>query len=255
MSWLEAAPLPVLGVLILVLLLLGVEAGYRGQRWLGRRDHDGRPTDGQNHLLSAVLGLLALLLGFTFSLALNRYDVRRELVVQEANAIGTTWLRTQLLEEPNRAAMSGLLRTYVDARIVWSMSDGKSADLGPTDRLQQQLWSATGATIRTESSQQLSRAVMDAMNDSFDAASARAAERAARIPARVFQILLLYAVLSMVMLGYTLAVGGRPHRIATGLVLVLLSLAMVVILDLDRPRGGSIQVSQQPLTDLKAGLR
>ncbi len=144
---------------------------------------------------------------------------------------------------------------YVDVRIAWSMGGAPgTADPGPTDALQRRLWTAVGATMRTEPSTQLSRATMDAMNESFDAASARAAERDAHIPDRVLQVLLLYAALAMVMLGYTLAVDGRPQRIATGLVLVLLSLAMLVILDLDRPRGGSIQVSQQPMTDLKAGL-
>ena len=255
MSWLEKAPLPVLGLLVLAILAISVEAGYRGQAWLIRKRPADHPSDGQNHLLSAILGLLALLLGFTFSLGLSRYEARRAMVVQEANAIGTTWLRAQLLEEPNRTAMSGPLRAYVDARIAWSMSGADDADLAATNALQAKLWTATGAAIRTDPSPQLSRAVMDAMNDSFDAASARAAERAAHIPNRVFDVLLLYAVLSMLMLGYTLAVGGRPHRIATGMVLVLLSLAVVVILDLDRPRGGSIQVSQQPLVDLKASLR
>jgi hypothetical protein len=254
MSWLEKAPLPVLGLLVLALLAISVEAGYRGQGWLIRKRPADHPSDGQNHLLSAILGLLALLLGFTFSLGLNRYEARRAMVVQEANAIGTTWLRAQLLEEPNRTVMSGLLRAYVDARLAWSMSGADDADLAATSALQAKLWTTTGAAIRTDSSPQLSRAVMDAMNDSFDAASSRAAERAAHIPDRVLEVLLLYAALSMLMLGYTLAAAGRPHRIATGMVLLLLSLAVVVILDLDRPRGGSIQVSQQPLVDLKAGL-
>jgi len=96
---------------------------------------------------------------------------------------------------------------------------------------------------------------MEAMNGSFDLASARAAARAAHIPGRVLGILLLYAVLSMVLLGYILAANGRPHRVATGLLLVLLTLALVVILDLDRPRSGAIQVSQQPLEDLRASLQ
>ena len=256
MRWFEPAPLSLIGITFLAMLLAGVELGYRGHSWLrhAERDADAR-HGGPDLLLSAVLGLLALLLGFTFSMALNRFEARRDLVLQEANAIGTTWLRAQLLEEPNRTAMLGLLRQYVDARLAWSEVDPSVAELAPTTALQAKLWTVTGAAIRGDSSHQLSRAVMEAMNGSFDLASARAAARAAHIPGRVLGILLLYAVLSMVLLGYILAANGRPHRVATGLLLVLLTLALVVILDLDRPRSGAIQVSQQPLEDLRASLQ
>jgi hypothetical protein len=252
MSWLATAPLTVVGVALFAALLFGVELGYRGHGWLR---HGGPKQDGPDVLLSAVLGLLALLLGFTFSLALTRFEARRDLVLQEANAIGTTWLRATLLEEPNRTAMTGLLRQYVDARLAWSQADGSGADPAATAALQTKLWAVTGAAMRGDTSPQLSRAVMDAMNSSFDLANARATERSAHIPERVLTILLLYAVLSMVLLGYILAANSRPHRIATTMLLVLLTLAVVVILDLDRPRSGSILVSQQPLEDLRAQLR
>lgn len=253
MSWLQTVSLPLVSLIVLVALLVAMEAGYRGRRWLDRRGAAaaGNPPD---HLLSAVLGLLALLLGFTFSLALNRYEARRELVVQEANAIGTTWLRAQLLEEPGRAAMRDLLRDYVEVRLTWSRDGTPDASLDRTAAVQQQLWTAMGAVMRTDSSQQLARALMDAMNDSFDAASSRAIARSAHIPGEVVDILLLYAVLSAVMLGYMTGGADRPHRLATVLLLTLLSLALVLILDIDRPLNGGIQVSQQPLRDLRASM-
>jgi hypothetical protein len=256
MSWLHTAPLAGLSLLLLSLLFLGVELGYRVHKRLLRKAAVGdTPHGGQDYLLSAVLGLLALLLGFTFSLALNRYETRRDLVQQEANAIGTTWLRVQLLEEPNRTALSGLMRQYVDARIAWSAADRGAGGLDRTEDLQKRLWTGMGVAVRGDSSAQLSRAAMDSMNDSFDRQADRATARAAHIPDRVLDVLLLYAFLSMVMLGYILAINGRPHRVATGLLLLLLTLALVMILDLDRPRNGAIEVSQQPLYDLKASMR
>lgn len=251
MAWFDAVPLIVAGPVILMLLLGGVELGYRGHSWLNADKAAGH--GGPDQLLAAVLGLLALLLGFTFSLALNRYETRRDLVLKEANAIGTTWLRAQLLERPNRAAMSGLLRVYVDTRLKWSQAD--SHDNLATDAIQQKLWRQVGVAVRTDPSVQLSRGLMDAMNDSFDLASARVAMRQAHIPDRVLAILLLYAFLSAVMLGYILSANGRPHRIATAMLLALMTLALIVILDLDRPRTGAILVSQQPMIDLKASLR
>ena len=256
MAALDDAPLGLIGLLILLALLSAVELGYRGHIGLRRlRGEQGPGKGSPDHLLSAVLGLLALLLGFTFSLALNRYETRRELVVQEANAIGTTWLRARLLEEPARTEMSRLLRVYADARIGWSDHEVRATDMALTARLQQQLWAVAGSAIRADSSPQLSRAVMDAMNESFDLAAARLAARSAHIPGRVLQVLLLYAALSMVMLGYILAANGRHHRIATSLLLMLLSLALTIIHDIDRPRSGAIQVSQQPLLDLRQSMR
>lgn len=211
------------------------------------QDHD--------HLLTAVLGLLALLLGFTFSLALTRYEARRELVVKEANALGTTWLRAQLLEPAGKTAMSGLMRDYLDVRIAWSESESSAAVRARTAVLQQRLWAVTGQAVRSDPNPSLSRGLMDAMNESFDLASAREAARAAHIPDRVLHVMLLFAMLSAAMLGYSSAAKGRPQRIATAAVLGLLTLAMVMILDIDRPLSGAIQVSQQPLEELKRSWR
>jgi hypothetical protein len=121
--------------------------------------------------------------------------------------------------------------------------------------LQQKLWTVTGQAIRSDPNPQLSRGLMDAMNQSFDLASARAAARLAHVPDRVLSVLLLYALLSAAMLGYTSAATGKPQRIATASVIVLLTLAPVMILDIDRPRNGAIEVSQQPLEELKQSLR
>lgn len=254
MAWLETLPLTASTLAILAALLAGATIGYRGHVWL-RKTRGETAVESHDHLLSAVLGLLALLLGFTFSLALNRYETRRELVVQEANALGTTWLRSQLLEEPNRTAMQDLLRVYLDDRLVWSEADNAPEALARTDALQQKLWRVTGQAIRSDPNPQLSRALMDAMNQSFDLASARSAARSAHVPDRVLGVLLLYAVLSAAMLGYTSAAKGKPQRIATVSVLMLLTMALVMILDIDRPRSGAIQVSQQPLEVLKQSWR
>lgn len=249
MTWLESLPLTLAGAAIFVLLFAGFEVGLR----LPRRRATG--TEGPTHLLSAVLGLLALLLGFTFSLALNRHETRRDLVLQEANAIGTTWLRAQLAAEPERTALRTLLRDYADARVAWSLAEDDPAALARTGGLQRELWDATGAVVRAAPGAQLTRALLDAMNQSFDLATARVALRAAHIPAEVMTTLLLYAVLSMVMLGYILGGTGHPYRFATAMLVGLLALALVLILDLDQPREGRIQVSQQPMLDVRESIR
>jgi hypothetical protein len=245
----------VIGLLLLSALTISVALGYAGQSQLQRKADTGvEPPPGGAHLLSAVLGLLALLLGFSFSMAMDRYDTRRQLVVQEANALGTTWLRVQLLDEPDRTVMSDLLRRYVDARLVWSESTAESPPEIGTVVLQQQLWAATGVALRSDSPPLLTRGVMDSLNESIDLASTRTAVRAAHIPGFVQGLLLVYAILSMAMLGTVLGNSLKLHLPQTALLLVLLTLAHLMVLDLDRPRAGSIQVSQQPMEALRQSI-
>lgn len=255
MASLEPLPLLVIGLVILLTLAGAVALGYHGKVWLQRRSAPSHATkSGPDHLLSAALGLLALLLGFSFSMALNRFDTRRDLVVQEANALGTAWLRIQLLNEPDRSDMSQLLKRYVDARLIWSEAPADAAAESPTQALQDELWTAMGKALRGDSPALLTRGVMDSLNESLDLAAARKAVRSAHIPDTVLVVLLLYAVLSMIMMGSLLAASGQTHRGETALLLILLTLAHTVILDLDRPRTGAIQVSQQPMEELQRSM-
>jgi hypothetical protein len=116
------------------------------------------------------------------------------------------------------------------------------------------LWAATGVALRGESPPLLVRGVMDSLNESIDLASARTAARAAHIPDFVQWLLLVYAILAMAMLGTVLGNSLKLHLPQTALLLVLLTLTHVIILDLDRPRVGSIQVSQQPMEDLRQSI-
>jgi hypothetical protein len=120
--------------------------------------------------------------------------------------------------------------------------------------LQQQLWAATGVALRSDSPPLLTRGVMDSLNESIDLASARAAARAAHIPDFVQWLLLVYAILAMAMLGTVLGSSLKQHLPQTALLLVLLTLSHMIVLDLDRPRSGSIQVSQQPMEDLRQSI-
>jgi len=205
------------------------------------------PSEGSASLLSAALVLLALLLGFSFSMAMDRYEARRELVIQEANALGTAWLRIQLLDEPERAEMSKLLRRYTADRLSWSMSSKDLPLSEKTTELQSRLWVGVGSALRGQSPPLLSRGVMDSLNECFDLASARSAARTAHIPDTILTLLFVYAILSMVMLGSVLGSESRPDWLQTGLLLVLMTLAHLIVLDLDRSRTGTIQVSQAPL--------
>jgi hypothetical protein len=257
MAWMERTPLIVVDIAVLLLLFVASEVGFVSYRWL--TPNGGHRTGGHEFLGAAVLGLLALLLGFTFSLSLTRYDERRALVVQEANAIDVAWLRAQLLDEPYRGEMSNALKQYTDARLAWSDGDnggfGPTRALNPTRALREKVWTAVEHLSRGGVSPIVVRQMIDPLNEAFDTQAARTAARAARIPGPVLWSLVLYATLSMLLLGYITAIDGPRKVVAMILLLLLLTLAFSVILDLDSPRSGWIQVSQQPLADVRASMR
>ena len=218
-----------------------------------RESADDRGQEG--YMVSAVLGLLALLLGFTFSLAVGRYEERRLLVLDEANAIGTTYLRTQLLPEPHRARMSDLLVRYAENRIqLAKATPGKSAALIATnDALITDIWAAASAAFDSVKSLPFSVSYLDTVNQVIDLDAARKAARGARIPPEVFVVLFVYSVVTAGVLGYVLQ--GVRGRVAAAFLMALLTLSLVLIVDIDRPAAGGIIESQRPIELLLDSMR
>jgi hypothetical protein len=256
----SSLPLYLLTLLFYLLLLVSQRAGM----YLRRR-HDARAQvlrgetteaapDRDSFAMNSVLGLLALLIGFTFSLALSRYDSRRELVVKEANALGTTWLRTDLLAADDRARMQDVLRRYVDARVAFGEARTSKEELAryqQTAALQTELWSTmTAATAGFQDTPRASL-VISTTNDSIDLAAERMATRQAHIPPRILRLLVLFAVLAAGLVGYERA--RQPK--ATALLLLLFALAVGLVVDLDRPSTGITNVPQEPMLDLQRSMQ
>jgi hypothetical protein len=248
------APLWLIGILLFVMLVLFVRIG----RWLRLRSARGdNRTDDEGYLLSAALALLGLLIAFTFSLALNRYDSRRILVVKEANAISTVWLRAGLIEGDGGTGLQQSVARYADLRMRLPQSPDEDAATridADSARLQLHLWQAMKVQLPSMPAP-VAAPLIPAMNDMFDAAAARKAERQAHIPSHVIAILMLSAAMSAAIIGYVLGNTGRSHRTVTTIVFALLTLALLMTLDLDRPWGGAIKVSQEPMIDMRASLR
>jgi hypothetical protein len=246
-------PLWLLGPLLFLALMAACEGGrlLRRSRQRRNRESDAEADDGFS--VTSVLGLLALLIGFTFSLTLQRYDTRRELVTSEANALGTTWLRTQLFDESDRARLQAVLRRYVDVRIEFGAAgtpEQEQAAYRKTEALQQELWDAATRAVTPYRTTPLASLLVTTTNESIDLAATRMAAREAHTPPRIIRILVIYALIAAGMMGYK---KGR-HRAATVILFVLLTLAAILIADLDRPSTGAIRVSQQPMLDLQRSI-
>ncbi|MFL5607363.1 MAG: hypothetical protein ACJ8AD_13020 [Gemmatimonadaceae bacterium] len=251
---LDAVPIWVTMLLIATVLIGAGELGFR----LGGRTSPDQKSD-QGHVLSAMLALLGLLVGFTFSIAVGRHELRRNLVVDEANAIGTEYLRTQLTPEPFRARLADALRRYTDARLGLAAAGEDEAAIvradNLADSLQQQMWATTMEAVPAIQPAAVSSLLVAGMNTIIDAASSRRAALEARLPSIAFGSLVLYAVVAATMLGFVSGSGRNRSRVGAIVMMMLLTLALGLILDLDRPRRGTIKVSQQPLMDLRASMR
>lgn len=212
-----------------------------------------------NAVLASLLGILALLLGFTFSLALQRYDGRSASVVAEANAIGTTYLRALLLPPSVREAARQGLRDYVDLRIRGSQTnlaheDARRVLVDDAARLQNELWSMAARAAREEPNPVTTGLFVQSLNDMIDALSRRDAALGHHVPEIV--LLLLYATFLMaaLILGYTSGVSGHRASFVSYVLVALIVCLVFIIVDLDRPRRGIIQVSQQSLIELRAAM-
>lgn len=253
---LHLMPFWLLAVAVFAGMAIAATLGWHLRRRRNRSADMKDEADSQEGLVvSSVMGLLALLIGFTYSLAIDRFDTRRERVLMEANAIETTYLRAQLLDAPHRARISGLLVQYTDLSIA--LADAvpgpkQRALLKKNDALVTDLWTATVAAFPSIKSYDFSSSFLEAMNGLIELNAARQQARRARVPSEIFLALFLYQLIAAGVIGYVLI--GRGGRRTGSLLLFLFGLSLVLVIDVDDPYGGGIKASQEPLLRLKASL-
>jgi hypothetical protein len=251
----EAIPIPVLLAATILVVLVAVEFGYRlgGGR---RRQGDDEKLPPVSSIDGSTLGLLAFILAFTFGMVGSRYDARKALVRNEANAIHVVWLRSDFLPEPDRGEATGLIRTYVDRRLGAVQSrdlDKVREALAESERIQHRLWAIAVATGRRDLNSPIAALYVESVNQLIELHALRVAVGVqARIPAGIW--LALYSLLSLAMIGvgYQTAIAGSTRRSWASPILALsFSLVIALIASLDRPQSTFITVSQQPLVDVQ----
>ena len=241
--------------LLFGLLLAAEEGGYRvGQYRRGEYDDDGRSS--YNNLLAGLYGLMGLLLAFTFAMAQGRFETRKEIVVDEANAIGTAWLRADLVPEPTRGEIRALLLRYVEVRTPSPPITSTSIfdTIAESERIHAQLWPKVVAAAKADPSPPVALLVA-AVNDVIDMHGKRVAANRFTVPTIVILLVFAFAFAAAGVTGYRCGIGARRYRLPSAAFLLLVALVIGVIIDLDRPRRGFITVDQSPMLDLRASLR
>jgi hypothetical protein len=230
--------------------------------WLGRRFGaclDDKSASQFSTVQGAILGLLGLLLAFTFAMAASRYDARKQLVIDESNAIGTAYLRAQVLPEPHRAAVGALLREYTAVRLLFFEAGVDPVKLRSaiehTQQLQDRLWEQAVAISRQDVRAVTSGLFLESLNEVFDLHARRLAALENRVPEVILLLLYVVAVVTIAMLGYGAGLGERRSLVPAFIALFLVATILLTIIDLDRPRRGLIQVSQRSMLSLQESLK
>lgn len=252
---LDVIPLWLLLPLIALLLGGALEAGFRFGLWRHTVDPDEQvqPVAG---VVAAILGLLALILSFTFGLAASRFDDRRMAVLEEANAIGTAFLRTDLLPEPHRAESKRLFRDYVAIREQAPRGEDVDEAVKRSEAIQADLWKEAMAASEKSTNPEMTGLYVLALNNVIDVHSKRVLlGMRSRIPLVIWIVAYGLSVLGLASVGYYDGLSGTS-RSPLKLVLVLcFTIVLYLIADLDRGQEGLLRVGQQSMTDLRQSLR
>lgn len=236
----------------LVLLLAVLEAG----RFWGRR---ARGQDDVTALEAAVLGLLALMIGFSVSLAIGRFEARRDAIVAESNAIGSLGLRATLLGAEETARILPRLITYTEGRLrlTASVDDPQALPtlIAASNGLLGELWDEARQSVARNPQMVPVGQYIEALNTLIDSQENRLNALRSRVPSVVLLALYGVAVVACGFMGYAVGLSARRRRGPVYVVAVLIAAVILLIQDLDRPGAGFITVSQTPLIDTLEGLK
>ena len=258
---LGSSPLWIVFTVTVVIVLLSIVAGYKiGNYVLHMQKYGAVVSTGS--VVTASLGLLAFMLAFTFSIASNRYDTRKQIVLNEVNAIGTTYLRADTLPEPPRAEARKLLRDYVDLRA--SLSERENWDtlekvqdlITKSEAIQDQLWSQVVYLGRNYPDSEIVSLYITSLNEMIDLHTERIVVALQyRIPDAIWGALYLLTALTFGLVGFEIGITGGGNVWASFIIAFIFSTVIFLITDLDRPMQGNITVSQKPVLELQQKLK
>jgi hypothetical protein len=244
-----------LALVLLAVVGAATAAGYAIGRYL--REHEAKLREPFGVLQGAMLGVVGLILAFGLSLAVGRYEDRRAATVTEANAIGTSYLRAQLIAEPARSRSLGLLRRYTDLALQVSHevpgSSGMRRTTAAEGVLQRRLWHLAGQATAAAPVATAPRLYVDSLNATFDDQEARLSALTNRVPGAVLALEVFGAAVAVGVLALHISVLGRGlvAMLAAG---ALVTLLLLVTFDLDRPTRGLIKVPSTPLESVRASM-
>jgi hypothetical protein len=245
--------LPIIGVFVAfaIVALIASESGYRLGNWW--QSHTSDEKEGPTAMIvGSLLALMGFLLAITMGMASDRFDKRRTLVLDEANSVGTTYLRAGYLSEPASSQIRDLLREYVPLRIVETadMTDLR-VRMARSVEIHAKLWSIAEELARTTPESDVLALFIVSLNETIDLHETRVTVGVyGRVPETVLLLLVLGSVMTLSMVGYNAGLSLRRSPLSAVVLILVLGAVITLVVDLDRSRDGFLKVNQQPLIDL-----
>ena len=244
-----------IAIVIFLLLLLTNWLGFRYRKFLQAK-HGVGTIDGPGPLESSMLGLMALMLGFSFSMALSKFETRRQVIVEEANDISTAVLSADLYPDSIRTLLRADFKDYIEARIsYYSVGiDKKKLDstLAKTNVYSGRLWKHTVGLEQDDRYRVSTLQMIPALNSMIEIVRVRESGRKAKVPALILTMLLALTLLSSFLVGYG-DKGKHRNRVMVCTFSLMITIALYLIIDLDRPRRGLLNLdsAEQNITALR----
>lgn len=238
-----------------LLVMLFIEVGYRLGSGAHRKSEDEKesPISG---VAGAVLSLTAFVLAFTFAIVADRYDARKALVRDDANAIRVAYLRADFLPAGEQAESKQLLRKYLDSRLAFARAgtvehSGVDRIIAETNRIQRRLWQIATANAGRDMNSDIAALYLESLNHMEEVNASRLAIGIrTRVPAGIWFVLYALTILGMISMGYHAGISGSKRSKATWMVAMAFGMVIALIASLDRPTG-FLRVTQQPLADVQ----
>jgi hypothetical protein len=247
----------ILFFIVVAIFCVELELAFR----LGRHHRTHSNDSTRSHLTvlqTALLGLLALLLGFNFAMATSRFEARKTLIQDEVTVIGSTYLRAKLLPSDLRGKMSAMLKDYVSARIEFMRAgtDEKLLEAASESSrmIEDQLWNLAAAAEAQGEATAAMNLVIQSLTDVYNVNEKRRAEQDDHVPATVINLLFVVAIGALGFIAYSYGLGHRRRHGSTAIFAILIAMVFTITLDLDQPRSGFIRVGEESMLRLQEDL-
>ena len=254
MVLLDSFPLWAVYLGTVVAVLIAAEIGFQIGRSMKRREPEGgSPVTGT--IVGGLLGLMAFLLAFSIGIVLNQHNGRKAMVVTEANAIGTAYLRAGFLDEPDRSASRELLEEYALVRLTGATDEEMlESALIRSAEVHGELWAIVETNVQQGEESDTMGLYVESINEVIDVASERLAAATLRLPRLLGIVMYVAVLLSFLLVGIANSGDGKRDFFALMLFALALVAVLMIIVDLDRPQQGLLTVSQQWMEDLIQGM-
>jgi len=247
----DQSPIWVVYLVTVVVALVFAEIGFRLGLWLQRRDPESGKTGISGTVVGGMLGLMAFLLAFCIGIVINQQNGRKAMVVTEANAVGTAYLRAGFLDEPDRALSRDLLREYVEVRLA-AAADPALLESAVTrsEEIHGELWSIVEGNVRQGQESDIMGLLVESINEVIDVHSLRLAAVDLRLPQLLWMVLYAATMLSFLLVGVANSADAKRDPFAILLFALAYVAVLMLVVDLDRPQQGLLTVSQTAMSDL-----